>query len=54
MAEYGYIFFEVCYRVAWTTLNYPEVINAMHPPKAEDLCDAWERLRDVDDIWVTV
>ena len=50
MAEYDYILFEVRDRVAWITLNRPDVLNAMHPPMAEELCDAWERVRDDDDI----
>ena len=54
MAEYDYILFEVRDRVAWITLNRPDVLNAMHPPMAEELCDAWERVRDDDDIWVGV
>ena len=35
MAEYDYILFEVRDRVAWITLNRPDVLNAMHPPIAE-------------------
>tara|TARA_Y100001934_G_scaffold192749_1_gene227351 strand:- start:18 stop:812 length:795 start_codon:yes stop_codon:yes gene_type:complete len=54
MAEYDYILFEVRDRVAWITLNRPDVLNAMHPPMAEELCDAWEQVRDDDDIWVGV
>lgn len=54
MAKYDYILFEVRDHVAWITLNRPDVLNAMHPPMAEELCDAWERVRDDDDIWVGV
>ena len=41
-------------RVAWITLNRPDVLNAVHPPMAQELCDAWERVRAADDIWVGV
>lgn len=54
MADYEYILFAERDHVAWITLNRPDVLNAMHPPMAEELCDAWERVCDDDDIWVGV
>jgi len=54
MIEYEFIYFEVRDRVAWITLNRPEVLNAMNPPMVAELCDAWKRVRDEDDIWMGV
>ena len=54
MTEYEFIRFEVRGRAAWITLDRPEVLNAMHPPMAAELCDAWKRVRDEDDIWMGV
>lgn len=54
MANYEFIVFEVRERVAWITLNRPEVLNAMHPPMAAELRDAWKRVRDDDEIWMGV
>ena len=52
--EYETIAFERDGRILKLTINRPDVLNAMHPPMAEELCDAWERVRDDDDIWVGV
>ena len=54
MADYEFILFEERDHAAWITLNRPEVLNAMHPPMAEELCDAWQRVRDDDNIWLGV
>ena len=54
MTEYEFIRFEVRGRAAWITLDRPEVLNAMHKPMAAELCDAWKRVRDEDDIWMGV
>ncbi len=54
MVNYEFILFEVRDRVAWITLNRPEVLNAMHPPMAAELRDAWKRVRDDESIWMGV
>lgn len=54
MTEYEFILFEVKEHVAWITLNRPEVLNAMHPPMAAELRNAWKQVRDNDDIWMGV
>lgn len=54
MAGYEFILYEERDHVAWITLNRPEVLNAMHPPMAEELADAWERVRDDDNVWIGV
>ena len=54
MTHYEFIRYEQCGHVATVTLNRPEVLNAIHPPMAEELADAWERIRDDDSVWVGV
>ena len=54
MAPYEFIRYEQRDHVATVTLNRPEVLNAIHPPMAEELADAWERIRDDDSVWVGV
>ncbi|MCY4603810.1 MAG: enoyl-CoA hydratase-related protein [Gemmatimonadetes bacterium] len=54
MADYEFIRYEQRDHVATVTLNRPELLNAIHPPMAEELADAWERVRDDDSVWVGV
>ena len=54
MADYEFIRYEQRDHVATVTLNRPEILNAIHPPMAEELADAWERIRDDDSVWVGV
>lgn len=54
MADYEFILYEERDHVAWITLNRPDSLNAMHPPMAAELCDAWERVRDDEQVWVGV
>ncbi len=54
MADYEFIRYEQRDHVVTVTLNRPEVLNAIHPPMAEELADAWERIRDDDSVWVGV
>ena len=54
MAHYEFIRYEQRDHVATVTLNRPEVLNAIHPPMAEELADAWERIRDDASVWVGV
>ena len=54
MARYEFIRYEQRDHVATVTLNRPEVLNAIHPPMAEELADAWERIRDDDSVWIGV
>ncbi|MDE2735259.1 MAG: enoyl-CoA hydratase-related protein [Gemmatimonadota bacterium] len=54
MTDYEFIRYEQRDHVAKVTLNRPEVLNAIHPPMAEELADAWERIRDDDSVWVGV
>ena len=46
--------FEVRGRVAWLTMNRPEVHNAMSYALNQALADAWEEVKSNDDIWIAV
>src|SRR6266542_603209 len=52
--DYQFIRYEVHDRVATITLNRPEVLNAVHPPAAAELKDAWRRVRDDPSVWVAI
>ena len=54
MSEYEVLRFEIDDRVAWITMDRPEVLNAIHPPMQAELDDAWLRVRDNDDIRLVV
>lgn len=41
-------------RVAWITLDRPEVRNALHPPAHEELDQAWEDFARDPDCWVAI
>ncbi|MBI2304870.1 MAG: enoyl-CoA hydratase/isomerase family protein [Chloroflexi bacterium] len=41
-------------RIAWITLNRPEVLNAVDPETLNDLHQAWVDFRDDPQVWVAV
>jgi len=48
------LIYEVKDRIAYITLNRPEVMNAMDPELYALLSDAWEKARDDKDVWVII
>lgn len=46
--------FEVRGRVAWLTMNRPEVHNALNFALNQALADAWEEVKANDGIWIAV
>jgi len=52
--SYRFILFERRDHIAFVTLNRPEVLNAIHPEMDEELCRAWQTVRDDPDIWVAL
>jgi crotonobetainyl-CoA hydratase len=52
--SYRFILFEQRDHIAFVTLNRPEVLNAIHPEMDEELCHAWQTVRDTPEIWVAV
>ena len=52
--KFEFLDFEICDKVATITLNRPDVLNAIHPPMANELSQAWKQVRDDEDIWMAV
>ena len=52
--KFEFLDFEICDKVATITLNRPDVLNAIHPPMADELSQAWKQVRDDEDIWMAV
>ncbi|MEE9198189.1 MAG: enoyl-CoA hydratase-related protein [Dehalococcoidia bacterium] len=48
------VIFEKKNRIAYVTLNRPEVMNAMNMAVRDGLNEAWQRIRDETDIWCTI
>ncbi len=52
--DFEYILYEKKGRIAYVTLNRPEVMNALHPPLGAELTQAWSDFIDDDEIWVAI
>ncbi len=51
---YEFITYQVADRIAYVTINRPEVLNALHAAANAEMRDAFERFRDDDQVWVAV
>ena len=51
---FQHILYEKRGRVAFITLNRPEVMNALHPCGSAELFDAWDAIEQDPDVWVSV
>jgi enoyl-CoA hydratase/carnithine racemase len=51
---YEFITYHVTGRIAYVTINRPEVLNALHAAANAEMRDAFERFRDEDQAWVAV
>lgn len=49
-----FVRFEKRDRVAWVTLNRPEVMNALHPPCHDRLDAIWDEFATDPELWVAV
>ncbi|MDO8472987.1 MAG: enoyl-CoA hydratase-related protein, partial [Dehalococcoidia bacterium] len=49
-----YVIYEKRGRIAYVTINRPEVMNALHPPANRELADIWCDFRDDPELWVAV
>ncbi len=49
-----YVLYEKRDRVAYVTINRPEVMNALHPPAREELDRVWEDFVADPDLWVAI
>ncbi len=51
---YDYVIYEKKEHIAYVTLNRPEVMNALHPPAHEELCQVWDNFQDDPEMWVAI
>jgi crotonobetainyl-CoA hydratase len=52
--EQKFVKYEKRGRVAWVTLNRPEVMNALHPPCHDELEQIWDDFARDPELWVAV
>lgn len=52
--NYQYVLYEKRDRIAYVTLNRPQVLNALHPPAYRELDDVWADYMADDDMWVAI
>jgi len=52
--DYQYIIYEKKDRIAYLTLNRPEVMNAIHPPAGQEINAAFADFRDDPEVWVAI
>jgi len=51
---YKFITYRVADRIAYVTINRPEVMNAVHPEANAEMRDAFESFRADEDAWVAI
>jgi enoyl-CoA hydratase/carnithine racemase len=54
MMNRRFVLYEKKERIAYVTLNRPEVLNAIHPPALAELEDVWADFAEDDDLWVAI
>ena len=52
--SYKYVIYEKKGRVAYVTINRPEVMNAISPPVSEELWEVWSEFKNDPDAWVAI
>jgi enoyl-CoA hydratase/carnithine racemase len=52
--ELEFVRYEKRDRIAWVTINRPEVMNALHPPANDELSRVWDDFARDADTWVAV
>lgn len=51
---YQFIQYEKKDRIAYVTINRPEVMNSLHPPSHRELTQIWQDFLDDPDCWVAI
>jgi enoyl-CoA hydratase/carnithine racemase len=54
LSDFLNILYEKKGRVAYVTINRPEVMNAINPPTYKELTEAWTDYMADDDVWVAI
>ena len=52
--SYKYVLYEKKGRIAYVTINRPEVMNAISPPVSEELWEVWSEFKNDPDAWVAI
>ena len=52
--SYRFATYEKRGRIAYVTLNRPEVMNALHLEAHLELAEIWEDFRDDPEVWVAI
>ena len=52
--ELEFVRYEKRNRIAWVTINRPDVMNALHPPANEELSRVWDDFAADPDAWVAI
>lgn len=52
--ELEFVRYEKRNRIAYVTINRPEVMNALHPPANEELSRVWDDVAADADVWVAI
>jgi enoyl-CoA hydratase/carnithine racemase len=52
--SYEYVIYEKKDRIAYVTINRPEVMNAMNAATHVELREIWEDFKQDDDVWVAI
>ena len=51
---FEHILYEKKGRIAYVTINRPQVMNALHPPAHAELTRAWDDFIADDQVWVAI
>jgi len=51
---YQYALYDKKDRIAYITINRPEVMNSLHIPAHQELAEIWADFRDDPDVWVAI
>jgi enoyl-CoA hydratase/carnithine racemase len=52
--DYQYVLYKEKDRIAYITLNRPEVMNALHIHAHRELAEVWSKFRDNPELWVAI
>src|SRR5689334_12013769 len=51
---FEFVRYEKRNRIAWVTIDRPDVMNALHPPANEELSRVWDDFAADPDVWVAI
>jgi enoyl-CoA hydratase/carnithine racemase len=54
MPNFEFISYEKAHRIAYLTINRPDVMNALHPPASVEMSQAWDDFAADPEVWVAI